>query len=34
VYQGDNHDVSANFGAAMRRSVAFFDPHVKGGARE
>jgi dipeptidyl aminopeptidase/acylaminoacyl peptidase len=33
-YQGDNHNVSANFSTAMQRSVAFFDPHVKGGAGE
>ena len=32
VYPGDNHNISANFGAAMRRSVAFFDEHVKGAA--
>ena len=30
VYEGDNHNISANFGTAMQRSVAFFDEHVKG----
>jgi dipeptidyl aminopeptidase/acylaminoacyl peptidase len=30
VYQGDNHNISANFSAAIQRSVAFFDEHVKG----
>jgi dipeptidyl aminopeptidase/acylaminoacyl peptidase len=29
IYQGDNHNISANFGPAMERSVAFFDEHVK-----
>ena len=31
TYQGDNHNISANFATAMERSVAFFDEHVKGG---
>lgn len=30
IYQGDNHNISNNFGAAMRRSVAFFDLYIKG----
>ena len=30
IYQGDNHNISANFATAMERSVAFFDEHVKG----
>ncbi len=30
VYPGDNHNISANFGMAVQRSVAFFDEHVKG----
>lgn len=30
VYQGDNHNISANFGTATQRSVAFFDVYVKG----
>ena len=29
TYQGDNHNISANFGTAMARSVAFFDKYVK-----
>jgi dipeptidyl aminopeptidase/acylaminoacyl peptidase len=29
LYEGDNHDIDANFWAAMQRSVAFFDAHVK-----
>lgn len=28
-YNGDNHNISANFGAAMARSVAFFDKYLK-----
>jgi len=28
-YQGDNHNISANFNTAMQRSVAFFDKYVK-----
>ncbi|MDX1615033.1 MAG: alpha/beta fold hydrolase [Candidatus Promineifilaceae bacterium] len=30
VYEGDNHNISANFYAAMRRTVEFFDRYVKG----
>jgi fermentation-respiration switch protein FrsA (DUF1100 family) len=30
TYPGDNHNISANFGVAMQRSVAFFDKYVKG----
>ena len=30
TYEGDNHNISNNFGAAMRRSVAFFDLYIKG----
>jgi len=30
TYKGDNHNISANFGTAMTRSVQFFDRHVKG----
>jgi uncharacterized protein len=30
IYEGDNHNLSANFGTAAQRSVAFFDQHVKG----
>lgn len=29
VYQGDNHNISANFATAMARSVAFFDRWLK-----
>lgn len=28
-YQGDNHNISVNFGAAMTRSLAFFDQYLK-----
>jgi len=28
--RGDNHNISAHFGVAMQRTVAFFDRHVKG----
>lgn len=28
-YPGDNHNISANFSVAMRRSLAFFDEYVK-----
>lgn len=31
TYKGDNHNLSNNLGAALRRSVAFFDKYVKGG---
>ncbi|MGD9050028.1 MAG: alpha/beta fold hydrolase, partial [Anaerolineae bacterium] len=30
TYQGDNHNISANFSAAMARSIRFFDTHLKG----
>jgi len=30
TYPGDNHNLSANFGIAMQRTVAFFDQYVKG----
>jgi dipeptidyl aminopeptidase/acylaminoacyl peptidase len=30
TYPGDNHDIAANFGIAMQRTVAFFDKYVKG----
>ena len=30
IYDGDDHNISANFRAAMERSVAFFDEYVKG----
>lgn len=29
VYKGDDHDITANFGVAMRRSVEFFDRYLK-----
>lgn len=29
IYQGDDHNISQNFGIAMQRSVAFFDEYVK-----
>ncbi len=29
IYEGDDHDITANFGIAMERSVAFFDQHLK-----
>jgi dipeptidyl aminopeptidase/acylaminoacyl peptidase len=29
TYTGDNHNISANFSAAMQRSIQFFDEHVK-----
>jgi len=32
VYDGDDHDITASFNTAMRRSVEFFDIHVKGQA--
>jgi dipeptidyl aminopeptidase/acylaminoacyl peptidase len=34
VYEGDNHNISANFGIAAQRSVAFFDQYVKGTSGE
>ncbi len=30
TYEGDNHNLSANFSTAMARSIRFFDTHVKG----
>jgi dipeptidyl aminopeptidase/acylaminoacyl peptidase len=30
LYEGDNHNLSNNFGTAMQRSVQFFDKYVKG----
>jgi dipeptidyl aminopeptidase/acylaminoacyl peptidase len=30
LYTNDNHNISNSFGAAMQRSVQFFDHHVKG----
>jgi dienelactone hydrolase len=30
TYPGDNHNINANFGVAMQRTVAFFDKYVKG----
>lgn len=29
TYAGDDHDISGSFGTAMRRSVEFFDKHLK-----
>lgn len=29
LYPGDDHNISANFSAAMSRSVSFFDKHLK-----
>ena len=29
LYQGDDHNISANFSTAMARSIQFFDTHVK-----
>jgi dipeptidyl aminopeptidase/acylaminoacyl peptidase len=30
TYKDDNHNISANFGTAMARSIQFFDRYVKG----
>lgn len=30
IYQGDNHNISNNFGVAAQRSVDFFDRYLKG----
>lgn len=30
IYEGDNHNLSVNFGTAMARSIEFFDTYVKG----
>ncbi len=32
LYEGDNHNISVNFSAAMQRSIEFFNRHVKGEA--
>jgi dipeptidyl aminopeptidase/acylaminoacyl peptidase len=29
IYQGDDHNISTNFGTAMQRSVEFFDKYLK-----
>jgi hypothetical protein len=29
LYDGDNHNISNSFGAAMSRSIEFFDRHLK-----
>ncbi len=34
IYEGDNHNISANFRTAAQRSVAFFDQYVKGSGGE
>ena len=34
IYEGDNHNISAHFGTAARRSVEFFDRYVKGTGEE
>ena len=31
VYNGDNHNLLNNWGTVMRRTIEFFDQHVKGG---
>ncbi len=31
IYEGDDHNISANLSRALGRSVEFFDRHVKGG---
>lgn len=31
IYQGDDHNIEANFNVAAQRSVEFFDKHLKGG---
>jgi len=30
LYEGDDHDITANFSTAMQRSIEFFDDYVKG----
>lgn len=30
LYEGDDHNLSGNFGVAMRRTIAYFDRYVKG----
>jgi dipeptidyl aminopeptidase/acylaminoacyl peptidase len=32
-YEGDNHNLSNNFGTAMARSVQFFDTYLKGSTK-
>lgn len=34
IYEGDNHNISANFSVAAQRSVEFFDRYVKGAGGE
>lgn len=29
LYEGDNHNISANFSTAMKRTIEFFDAHLK-----
>jgi dipeptidyl aminopeptidase/acylaminoacyl peptidase len=29
TYEGDNHNISGNFSTAMKRTIAFFDAHLK-----
>jgi hypothetical protein len=29
TYEGDDHNIAQNFGQAMKRSVEFFDRHLK-----
>ena len=29
VYEGDDHNISANFNVAMQRSIEFFDKNLK-----
>jgi uncharacterized protein len=33
IYQGDDHNLSANIGIALNRSVEFFDKYLKGGEK-
>jgi dipeptidyl aminopeptidase/acylaminoacyl peptidase len=33
TYPGDDHNIAANFNTAMKRSIEFFDIHVKGGEK-
>ncbi len=34
TYEGDNHNISANFSRAMARSIRFLDTYVKGADRD
>jgi dipeptidyl aminopeptidase/acylaminoacyl peptidase len=34
IYEGDDHNIAANLGVALDRSVAFFDKYVKDESRE